>query len=63
MTLPRILVTDDQPDVLEALRLLSNLVAQLQPGALLQDLQTLESQHNVFKLFWPKARADRFGAA
>jgi glutamate synthase domain-containing protein 2 len=44
-------------------RLLSNLVAQLQPGALLQDLQTLESQHNVFKLFWPKARADRFGAA
>ena len=43
-------------------RLLSNLVLQVSPGALLQDLQTLENQHAVYKLYWPMARADRFGA-
>ena len=34
----------------------------MSPGALLQDLQTLESQHDVYKQSWPMAQADRFGA-
>jgi glutamate synthase domain-containing protein 2 len=41
-------------------RLLAHLVPQVKPGALLEDLA---GQHNVFKLYWPMARADRFAAA
>jgi glutamate synthase domain-containing protein 2 len=39
-------------------RLLANLVPQVQPGALLD--ADISSQHNVFKYYWSKARADRF---
>ncbi len=39
-------------------RLLANLLPQVEPGALLdRDISTL---HNVFRLYWPKARADSF---
>ena len=40
-------------------RLLANLILQVEPGALLSG--NLEHQHNVFKLYWPMARAERFG--
>ncbi len=39
-------------------RLLANLIMRIEPGALLRD--DLTDQHNVFKLYWPLARADRF---
>ncbi len=39
-------------------RLLAHLVPHVQPGALLHDLH---NQANVFQLYWPRARADRFG--
>ena len=39
-------------------RLLANLIPQVQPGALLQ--RDLSGQHNVFKWYWEKARADAF---
>ncbi|KAF1061415.1 MULTISPECIES: FMN-binding glutamate synthase family protein [unclassified Variovorax] len=38
-------------------RLLSNLVMQVQPGAL---LGPLDEQHNVFRTYWPLASADSF---
>jgi glutamate synthase domain-containing protein 2 len=38
-------------------RLLSNLVMQVQPGAL---LGSLEKQHNVFRTYWPLATATSF---
>ncbi|MFS2051935.1 FMN-binding glutamate synthase family protein [Variovorax sp. Varisp41] len=38
-------------------RLLSNLVMQVQPGAL---LGPLDAQHNVFRTYWPLASADSF---
>ncbi len=41
-------------------RLLANLVPQVEPGALLAD--TLEGQHNVFKMYWPRAQAASFSA-
>jgi len=40
-------------------RLLSNLIMQVAPGALLEP--DLTQQHNVFRLYWPQSRADRFG--
>jgi glutamate synthase domain-containing protein 2 len=39
-------------------RLLANLLPQVAPGALLD--RDVSSLHNVFKLYWPKARADTF---
>ncbi len=39
-------------------RLLANLLPQVRPGALLD--RDISSLHNVFKLYWPKARADSF---
>ncbi len=39
-------------------RLLANLVIQVQPGSLLSD--SLEGQHEVFKRYWPQASADSF---
>lgn len=39
-------------------RLLANLVMQVQPGSLLSD--SLEGQHEVFKRYWPQASADSF---
>ncbi len=39
-------------------RLLSNLIMHVEPGSLLSG--NLDSQHNVFKLYWPLARAERF---
>ena len=42
-------------------RLLANLLPQVQPGALLD--RDISSLHNVFKLYWPKARADSFKLA
>jgi glutamate synthase domain-containing protein 2 len=42
-------------------RLLSNLIMQVAPGALLSP--DLSGQHNVFRLYWPQARADRFSLA
>jgi glutamate synthase domain-containing protein 2 len=39
-------------------RLLSNLLMRVEPGALLAP--DLSGQHNVFKLYWPMARVDRF---
>lgn len=42
-------------------RLLANLVLQVQPGALLQ--ADLSGQHNVFRTYWERSRADRFAAA
>jgi glutamate synthase domain-containing protein 2 len=41
-------------------RLLANLITQVEPGSLLAD--DLSTQHNVFKLYWPLAQAERFGA-
>ncbi|RYF82945.1 MAG: FMN-binding glutamate synthase family protein [Comamonadaceae bacterium] len=38
-------------------RLLSNLVMQVQPGAL---LGPLDAQHNVFRMYWPLASAHSF---
>ena len=38
-------------------RLLSNLVMQMQPGAL---LGSLDAQHNVFRTYWPLANAASF---
>ena len=40
-------------------RLLSNLLPQVRPGALLQD--NTDDLHRVFTEFWAPARADRFG--
>ena len=40
-------------------RLLSNLIMRMAPSALLGDLQT---QHKVFKDYWPKANANSFRA-
>jgi glutamate synthase domain-containing protein 2 len=45
----------DENDV----RLLSNLVTQLEEGALL-DAVKLDKLHNVYRYYWPRARADRF---
>ena len=39
-------------------RLLANLLPQINPNGLLQD--DLSVQHNVFKLYWPMARAESF---
>lgn len=39
-------------------RLLANLVPQVLPGALLD--ADISTQHNVFKYYWPAARAERF---
>ncbi|MBX3655936.1 MAG: FMN-binding glutamate synthase family protein [Ramlibacter sp.] len=39
-------------------RLLANLVPQLEDGALLD--RDVSGLHNVFRLYWPKARADSF---
>jgi beta-xylosidase len=39
-------------------RLLANLVPQTASGALLDG--RLADQHNVFKLYWPMARAESF---
>ncbi len=39
-------------------RLLANLVMKVEPGALLRE--SLEDQHEVFKRYWPLARADSF---
>jgi glutamate synthase domain-containing protein 2 len=41
-------------------RLLSNLVMQVQPGAL---LGPLDAQHNVFRTYWPLASAESFQPA
>jgi glutamate synthase domain-containing protein 2 len=41
-------------------RLLANLITQVEPGSLLRD--DLSTQHNVFKMYWPLANAERFGA-
>ncbi|MFY3385817.1 FMN-binding glutamate synthase family protein [Paracidovorax sp. MALMAid1276] len=40
-------------------RLLSNLITRVQPGAL---LGPLHAQHNVFRLYWPQASAHSFQA-
>ena len=40
-------------------RLLSNLITRMQPGAL---LGPLDAQHNVFRLYWPLASAHSFAA-
>jgi glutamate synthase domain-containing protein 2 len=42
-------------------RLLANLVPQMPAGALLNG--ELGDQHNVFKLYWPRAQADSFAAS
>jgi len=42
-------------------KLLANLLPQLRPGALLQP--DLSGLHNVFRLYWPRARADSFAPA
>ena len=41
-------------------RLLSNLITRIQPGAL---LGPLDAQHNVFRLYWPLANAHSFQAS
>jgi len=41
-------------------RLLANLITQVEPGSLLGG--DLSTQHNVFKMYWPLAHAERFGA-
>jgi glutamate synthase domain-containing protein 2 len=41
-------------------RLLANLITQVEPGSLLTG--DLSAQHNVFKMYWPIANAERFGA-
>jgi hypothetical protein len=40
-------------------RLLATLLPQVCAGALLRE--PLEDLHNVFRFYWPQARADRFG--
>ena len=40
-------------------RLLSNLIARVEPGAL---LGPLEAQHNVFRQYWPLANPHSFQA-
>lgn len=45
----------DENDV----RLLSNLVTQLEEGELL-DAVKLDQLHNVYRYYWPRARSDRF---
>ena len=42
-------------------RQLSNLILRVEPGMLLKG--DLENQHNVFKLYWPIASAERFALA
>jgi glutamate synthase domain-containing protein 2 len=42
-------------------RLLANLVPQMPAGGLLEG--ELGEQHNVFKLYWPRAQADSFAAS
>ena len=42
-------------------RQLANLVLRVEPGSLLHD--DVSTQHNVFRLYWPGARADRFALA
>jgi glutamate synthase domain-containing protein 2 len=42
-------------------RLLSNLVLQVAPGALLNE--DLSQQHNVFRLYWPRVNAQSFSLA
>jgi glutamate synthase domain-containing protein 2 len=42
-------------------RLLANLLPRVEPGALLRP--DLSGLHNVFRLYWPRARADRFALA
>ncbi|MEO7390881.1 MAG: FMN-binding glutamate synthase family protein [Ramlibacter sp.] len=42
-------------------RLLANLLVRVEPGALLS--ADLSAQHNVFKLYWPMAHAERFAAS
>jgi Conserved region in glutamate synthase len=42
-------------------RLLANLVPQMPAGALLNG--ELGDQHNVFKLYWPRAQANSFAAS
>jgi glutamate synthase domain-containing protein 2 len=42
-------------------RLLANLLPQVTPGALLDS--DVSSLHNVFRLYWPKARAESFKLA
>jgi glutamate synthase domain-containing protein 2 len=42
-------------------RLLANLVPQMPAGGLLDG--ALGEQHNVFKLYWPRAQADSFAAS
>jgi glutamate synthase domain-containing protein 2 len=41
-------------------RLLANLITRVEPGSLLT--ADLSTQHNVFKMYWPLAQAERFGA-
>ncbi len=41
-------------------RLLSNLIMQVEPGAL---LGSLDKQNNVFRQYWPMASAHSFRAA
>jgi glutamate synthase domain-containing protein 2 len=41
-------------------RLLANLLMRVEPGSLLSG--DLSAQHNVFKLYWPMARAEHFAA-
>ena len=40
--------------------LLAYLLPRVPEGALLGDLSALDGLHNVFRLYWPRARADRF---
>jgi hypothetical protein len=42
-------------------RLLANLVPQVAAGALIDG--PLSDQHNVFKMYWPRAQATSFSAA
>ncbi|MEO5669509.1 MAG: FMN-binding glutamate synthase family protein [Ramlibacter sp.] len=42
-------------------KLLANLLVRMEPGGLLSP--DLTGQHNVFKLYWPMARAEQFAAA
>jgi glutamate synthase domain-containing protein 2 len=41
-------------------RLLASLLMRVEPGSLLSD--DFSAQHNVFKLYWPMARAEHFAA-
>jgi hypothetical protein len=42
-------------------RLLANLILQVPAGALLQ--RDMAKLHNVFQVYWPAARPDRFAPA